>query len=251
VTGPSVRAVSAAQRRHATCGFESHLWHQRQAYPQEESRGDARRAVNLFAKPARPGQCSGRAFTLVARVRIPLGTPIRLVFLSKYLISMDLSGFLGKVPWNPRGGPGRSFRTGGQVASIAIGRLSHALPEPACGLAAGRRFASSPATAVGRLRRSEPELCPGAQRRLPKRAPGWTPTRHETRDFPRSAAGATSLLNGSADLLIEVLQKPRARRAQARSKRSRFMTLSHAATKSLTNASCESSHAYTSAIARS
>ena len=33
------------------------------------------------------------------------------------------------------------------------------------------------------------------------------------------------------------------RRDQARSKRSRFMTLSHAATKSRTNACCESSHA--------
>ncbi len=32
-------------------------------------------------------------------------------------------------------------------------------------------------------------------------------------------------------------------RDQARSKRSRFMTLSHAATKSRTNACCESSHA--------
>jgi uncharacterized protein (TIGR03000 family) len=37
----------------------------------------------------------------------------------------------------------------------------------------------------------------------------------------------------------------------ARSKRSRFITLCHAATKSRTNACCESSHAYTSAMARS
>src|SRR5438477_11483688 len=38
---------------------------------------------------------------------------------------------------------------------------------------------------------------------------------------------------------------------QARSKRSRFITLAHAATKSRTNFSFESSHAYTSARARS
>src|SRR4051794_30004048 len=38
---------------------------------------------------------------------------------------------------------------------------------------------------------------------------------------------------------------------QARSKRSRFITLLHAAAKSFTNASFESLHAYTSAIARS